>query len=184
MTRTSPLLALAFAVLLVAPSAAAAKDFTIRTDSEGYVTRIGDLRTQGTRMGPRLKHAIREFGQPSSRRSKYGRNGCEVKWRALKVTALFVNFGGYRACDLRYGLLQTMTIKGTDFATTGDIRVGSPTEDIPAAHPDAEFIDSTWWISQAYLPYGGDGGDVPTVRAIPGGGEVTALSLYIGAGGD
>lgn len=182
MTRAT-FLASVLASLLVAPSVATAEDFTIRTNDDDYITRIGDFRTQGSRSAARLSGAIREFGRPSSRRSKYGRSGCEVKWRRLKATALFVNYGGYSACDTRYGLLQTMTIKGSRFRTTEDIRVGSPTGDIPEAHPDAEFIDSTWWIAKIFLPYG-DGSDVASIKAIPSGGEVSALSLYVGAGGD
>jgi hypothetical protein len=176
-------LALSAALLALAPAAEAATPITIRT-SDGLVTRIGSVRTAGGPNAGKLSHVIRAWGRPSSRRS-FGRGtGCTVRWKRLGFTGTFVNLGGGgSACRADLGALQTAVVRGRRFRTTGGVGVGSPTSEVRAKHPGARFVNGSWWIASAVLPYG-DGSRTPTVRAIPRRGAVQSLRLWVGAAGE
>lgn len=168
-----------------AATASAAKSFTIRTNEDDRIVRIGDFRTQRpNRPGGLLSGAIKEFGRPSSRASRGSGNDCTVKWKRLKIKAVFVNYGvGGSACRAKFGKLQTMVVKGRRFRTTAGVRVGTASDQVPVKHPDAERRRSSWWIASVFLPFG-DGSHQPTIKAVVGNGKVSALKLYIGAGGE
>jgi len=185
MARTA-LVASAALVALSAIGAApahAAASFTIHTD-RGFIKRIGAFRTNGGFEAGLLRGAIRVWGAPSRRTSIYSDNDCRIEWQALRLSAMFVNFGGGgTACEADYGRLQTATIKSRRFRTTRGIRVGSRSVAIPRRHPSAEFRGGAWWITSVYLPYG-DGSEQATIKAIVANGRVTALKLWVGAGGE
>lgn len=167
-----------------APTAAAAAQtpppITIHT-SAGMVTRIGALNVA---RDPTLRNAIRRWGRPSSRQSRYRGTACTVRWKRLQITASFGFLGaGASACSPRAGRLASATFRSPRFATTRGIRVGSASSDIQAAYPDATYENGAWTIASFYSEIG-TGADQPTLRALTRGGEVHALSIYVGGAGD
>jgi hypothetical protein len=165
------------------PSAAAqSRSYTIRTH-DGFIMRIGTMRTSSAD-GPRLANAIRIFGRPSAIDPEGdGSDACVVEWRRLRLRAVFANFGIESACSPRGGRLQAATIRSTRFRTTRGIRVGSRSAAIPQRHRNAEFVGGVWWIASALSPYG-ENEQIPTITAVVRDGRVGALRLWVGAAGD
>ncbi|HWT91774.1 MAG TPA: hypothetical protein VN238_02160, partial [Solirubrobacteraceae bacterium] len=166
-----------------APTARAAQapPIVIRT-GQGNVTRIGAFHVA---RDPTLRNAIRRWGAPSSRTSRYGGSACTVRWKRLKITASFGFLGaGGTACESRLGRIASVTLRSSRFETTGGIHVGSATEEIAEAHPEASYEDGRWIIDYATSDIGEDGNVVPTITAQTRGGRVTSLSLWIGGAGD
>jgi len=174
---------LAAAAALSPPTAAAGSPtYTIRT-SDGFITRIGPMRTSSVD-GPTLANASRIFGRPSVVDPVGdGSDACVVEWRRLRLRATFANFGIDSACAPRGGRLQAATIRSSRFRTTRGIRVGSRSSAIPERHRGAEFVDGIWWIASATSPYG-DNEEFATIAAVVRDGRVRALRLWVGAAGD
>jgi hypothetical protein len=178
--RVALLTALA-ALLVAAPEASAA--FTVRTNGDGWITKIGSLTTRS--QPPTLGRAVTAFGRPTEVEPVgNGPEACRVVWGPLKLRALFANFGGARACGPGEGLLQTATIRSRRFRTSRGVRVGDRSSTIKEKHPNAEFHGRTWWIASAASPFGEEATEIPTVEAIVAGGRVTILRLWIGGAGD
>jgi hypothetical protein len=177
---------LSVSILLVAAADASAVR-TIRTNGDGWVTKIGGLTTlaRSAATVPTLEKATAEFGRPTSVAPiGQGIQSCSVRWRPLRVRAIFVNLGGGRSCAPTEGNLQTLTIRSRKFRTARGLRVGDASSTIRDKHPDAEFKKNVWWIADAVSPYGEEATRIPTVEAIVSGGKVTVLRVWIGAGGD
>jgi len=174
----------ATALLLAATAAlAAGSPRTIRW-SDGQVTHIGAMKTNGA---PTLTRAIRAFGTPSRRRPS-GREVCIVDWNALGLRAHFVNLGltprGKTTCSAGVGKLQTATLRGTGFRTQRGLRVGDSTARLRELHPGARLRDRSWWLATAPDPFGERGERMAIVRANTNAGRVSRLVLWIGAAGD
>ena len=177
--RVAPPLALV-ALLACAAEAPAATVHTIRTNGDGWITRIGSLRTRSTE-GPTIAKAGAAFGRPTSVRPVgTGGVGCRVVWRGLRLRATFSSFGGADACA--EGFLQAATIRSRRFRTRRGLRVGDRSSTIRDKHPNARFRNNVWWIASAHSPYAGQ--RIPTIEALVQGGRVRVLRLWIGAAGD
>ena len=172
--------AAALALLAGTGEAAAATVHTIRTNGDGWITRIGPLRTRAQAQ-PTIAKASAAFGRPTSVNPVgQGGLGCRVLWRGLRLRATFSSFGGADACDA--GFLQVATIRSRRFRTRRNLRVGDRSSTIKQKHPDAVFRNKVWWIASAHSPYAGQ--RIPTIEAIVQGGRVRVLRLWIGAAGD
>jgi hypothetical protein len=176
------LAAISALLLVITGQAVARSSYTIRTHN-GWISRIGPLRTSGS-PGPTLGQATEVFGAPSQIDPVGdGADGCHVEWRALRLKTVFADFGGGSACSPNSGALQGATIRSRRFRTVRGVHVGSRSASIPRRHHNAEFKGGAWWIASVYLPYG-EGGDVPTIKAIVRRHRVSAIKLYVGAAGD
>lgn len=171
------------AASLTAGASEAAAVRTIRTNADGWITRIGDLRTRSA--PPTFEKATAEFGRPTEV-DPIGDGGeaCRVTWGALKLRATFANFGGGRACAPTEGLLQTATIRSRKFRTARGLRVGDRSSTIKDKHPDAVFRRNVWWIVSAESPFGEEATEIPTIEAIVKQGRVEVLRLWVGGAGD
>lgn len=173
-----PLLVATALFLVVAADATAA--YTIRANRDGFVKSIGPLRVA---QDATLARATDVFGMPTRIAPVGdGSEACRVQWRALRLRALFANFGIDSACEPRAGLLQTATIRSREFRTRRDLRVGDRSSSIKRKHPEAEFRDNVWWIRSAFSPAADM--RIPTIEAIVKGGRVEVLRLWVGAAGD
>ena len=174
----------ATALLLAATAALAATTSRTIRWSNGKVTHIGAMRTNGS---PTLTRAIRAFGSPSRRRLS-GRNVCIVDWNALGLRANFVNLGltprGKTTCSAGVGKLQSATIRGTGFRTQRDLRVGDSTARLRELHPGARLRERSWWLATAPNPFGEAGDRMAIVRANTKAGNVSNFVLWIGAAGE
>lgn len=172
----------AVASTLVAGAAqASAATRTIRTNGDGWITRIGELRTRST--PPTFERVSAAFGRPTSVEPVGdGGEACRITWSALRFRATFANFGVGRACAPTEGLLQTATIRSRKFRTTGNLRVGDRSSRIEDKHPGAVFRDNVWWITSADSPAAGT--EIPTIEAIVKQGRVEVLRLWVGGAGD
>ena len=146
--------------------------------SDGRVTRLGPLRTSD----PTLARAVAAFGQPSS--TSGGGDLCNVRWRARKIFARFVNLGGQVACNPAFGRLQTFTVRSRAWRTIGGLRVGHTTARLQAKYPNAVLRGGRWALVDAYYGFGNEDGYVTTVSAIPRDGRVAALTMYVGGAGE
>lgn len=165
----------------VLPASAQASRTVVVTDH--VVTRIGDFKTSG-RTGGTLAKAIRTFGQPSSRRSRYGGTTCLVRWRKAKVYGDFANYGGGgSACDPGFGRAQTITLRARGWQTRRGLRIGARSSEVQRRHPAAAFRSGRWWIVSAYSPVG-DGADYPVLSAGVASGRVRSFKMVVGAAGE
>ena len=172
MLRRTVLLALVLALL---PAAASARSLTIRTNSDGFVSRLGPLHPL---RHPFLRDARAAFGTPTSVRASRGE--CRARWAPLRLKTLFTSFGGISDfCG--EGRLQTAVVRSRVWRTWKGLRVGMRSSRIPELHPAAEFTRGKWVIATQSL-FGSE--PAPTVSAHVRGGRVRALSLFIGAAGD
>lgn len=175
-----PVLAAVVALLVSAAAAPAATVHTIRTNSDGWITRIGPLRTRAE--APTLAKATAAFGMPSSLDPVGdGADACVIEWRPLRLRTTFSNFGVGDACD--EGVLQAATVRSRRFRTRRGLRVGDRSSTITEKHPNAVFRDNVWWITSAVSPFG-DEERIATIAAIVQRGRVTILRLWVGAAGD
>jgi hypothetical protein len=173
MRPTAALLTLAACLLTTAP--AAAKSYTIRLDSRGFVSRLGPLRPQAHPF-PRDARAV--FGRPSSQRP--GRGTCRLTWAALKLSALFTSFAAI-SDFCRDARLQTAVLRSKVWRSWKGLRVGMRSSRVRELHPNARFERGKWVLASQTV-FGGE--PSPTVSALVHGGHVTALSLFVGAAGD
>jgi hypothetical protein len=170
-----------------APSAQAAPRQVLRAQNN-QVTAVGkwkiDQRYPRTTVG--LNHAIRAFGQPSSRRrvSYY----CRVTWRKLGIVARFTTLGaipaGQTTCTPSVGLIDSLRITGAQWRTWEGLRIGAATDSILSHHKLAEFEFGRWTLARKFNPFGESPGMVPMVTAEVRGGRVVALRAEIGAQGE
>jgi hypothetical protein len=183
--RPTRLLAIS-AVLLVGLGAAvpqgANASRTIYANTK-KVQRIGDWRIAHH---PTLRAAIRAYGEPDRLRSRYGGNGCVVRWWRLGLKVVFADFGGGYACDS--GLAQNVTIRGRSakrhrWHTWKGVHIGSTVRALRHRHPDAQKHGRWWWI-KSHLTYIGTTRISPILKARTHGGRVRAFSMSIGAAGD
>lgn len=168
-------------VLAATASPSYSRDYTIRA-SNGAVAAIGTFHPS---RNPTLRAAIAAFGNPTSRKARYGVTGCRVKWRRLKLTIEFANYGGNAqgACADSVGLAQSFVARSPRFRTWAGLRPRARSRTIVDKHPSAEFRQGSWWLRSAYSGIG-EGGDYPVVRALVHAYRVTALVGVIGAAGE
>ncbi len=181
MLHRSALLAVAL-VVLAAAGAQAATVHTIRTNGDGWITRIGELRTRTS--PPTFEKARAAFGRPTEVAPLGGDSACRIVWRRLRLRTVFANFGGGRACAPSVGLFQSGTIRSRRFRTARGLRVGDRSSTIKQKHPGAVFRRNVWWIARAESPYGEEATEIPTIEAIVSGGRVRVLRLWVGGAGD
>jgi hypothetical protein len=177
------LLLVTVTVLLVAAAPASAA-YTIRTNADGQITKIGDLRTRGGQP-PTFDRATAVFGRPT-RVAPVGNGGeaCTIEWSMLKLRTTFANFGGGRACAPAEGVLQRATTRSRKFRTAKDLRVGDPSSTIKEKYPKARFRRNVWQIVTAPNPAGEESTEIATIEATVKKGRIEVLRLWIGAAGD
>jgi hypothetical protein len=163
------------ALAVAAAPAAAAKSYTVRVDSRGFVTRLGPLRPQ-THPFPRDAKAA--FGRPSSQRA--GRGTCGIRWSGLKLSTLFTSFAAI-GDFCRDGRLQTAVLRSKVWRTWRGLRVGMRSSRVRGLHNNARFERGKWVLASQTV-FGSE--PSPTVSALVRDGRVTALSLFVGAAGD
>jgi hypothetical protein len=181
--RLSFLAALAATVLLVPVATADARSFVLRaTGSEtslGSVRAIGDFKPA---QNPRLRAAIRAFGQPSG--SSGGGEICRVRWARLGVRIQFQNFGGVDSCEPRHGRAQKAIVSGDRrWRTTKGLRIGDSVARLRRLHPDAKRTRRGFRLVEGILPFG-EPHPYAVLGARVSGGEVRAFTLFVGAAGD
>ena len=174
----------------VAMLPAVADAATIRVASDGYVSRLGGF---DIRDDPRLRNAVRAFGDPDARYNPGGHTeACRVVWRQRGLRMTFSNFGlipdGRTACHGSYGNAQAMTIRGRAgrvWRTWRGLRLGMTERDLRRRHPAATRHAHGYWLTTVTHPYGGDCPcRAPGLRAKVTDGRVTSLRARIGAAGD
>jgi hypothetical protein len=181
---TRPLLiaGLAAATTLVAAAPAHARSFVLRaTGSQtglGEVQAIGDFKPS---VNPRLRAAVRAFGQPDRRRG--GGELCRVRWNRFGLTIRFQNFGGFDSCGPR-SLAQKAVVTGErPWRTTKGLRIGDGVGRIKRLYPSARQTQRGFRIISGILPFGR-----PLPYAVLGArledGDMSAFTLFIGAAGD
>ena len=181
MPRLVALLAASSVFLAGASEASAA--YTIRTNADGWITRIGDLRTRGA-TPPTFERATIVFGQPTRVEPiGNGYEACRIDWSSLRLRTTFANFGGGRACAPSDGLLQRATTRSRKFRTTRDLRAGDPSSTIRQKYPKARFVANVWRIVTAKAR-AGETEPTPTIEATVKRGRIEVLRLWIGAAGD
>ncbi len=139
---------------------------------------IGDFKPS---VNPRLRAAVRAFGQPTTRRG--GGDICRVRWDQFGLLIRFQNFGGFDSCGPR-GLAQKAVVEGgRPWRTTKGLRLGDSVSRIRQLHPQARRTPRGFRIISGILPFG-----TPVPYAVIGarvsGGSVSAFTLFIGAAGD
>lgn len=177
----APLVVLVTLMVGVTDASAA---FTIRTN-DGRITRIGAMKTTGVN-GGRVMDATAAFG-PASRIAPIGNSNseaCRIDWSALKLRAVFANFGGADPCGAQTGRLQRMTTRSRRFRTQRDLRVGDPSSTIKEKYPNAKFAANVWVVMTAEYEIGADPGPIPTIEATVKGGRIEVLRLYTYSAGD
>ena len=170
--RPTVLATLAFAA---AAPAAEATSYRITVDRQGFVNRLGPLRTHSH---PHPGDARAAFGRPSSQRA--GRGVCRVKWSRLRLSTLYTSFAAITDF-CRDGFLQTAVVRSRIWRTWKGLRVGMRSSRVRALHRDARFERGKWVLATQSV-FGSE--PAPTVSALVHGGKVTALSLFVGAAGD
>lgn len=166
---------LAVLAALLLPASAVAAPLEIGPGKLG-VSHIGSFRPAED---PSPAGAIAAFGEPSS--SKGDATACTVRWRDLGLKVVFADFGGGEdACT--EGRAQSFRATGA-FTTWRGLRVGARKRAILRKHPSADRHARSYWLKTAKSPFG-EGSSYAVVRAIVGGGKVTALAGWIGAAGE
>ena len=164
--------------------------YVVRASRWGGVRSIAgwrvDRRTR--RSAPTIRKARRHFGRPSS--ISRDATSCHAHWRRMRLTMVFVNYGGRHPC--RHGFAQAGFVRARGPRRTWTVLVG----DRPgvAAGTRRGFLDYAligepgrtrgyWTLAEVFLPYG-DPGYYPSVAAIfDRRARVSAFELWIGAGG-
>jgi hypothetical protein len=172
----------AAAALLAAAPAADARPFVIEaTGSEtgpGVVRAIGDFRPA---RNPRLRAAIRAYGQTTSRRG--GGEICRVRWANIGVRITFQNFGGVDSCTPSGGRAQKAVVDDDRWRTGKGLRIGNEITRLRRLYPDAQRTPRGFRLVEGILPFG-----QPRRYAVLGarvsGGRVSAFTMFIGAAGD
>jgi hypothetical protein len=181
-TRSLLVASLAAATTLVAAAPADARSFVLRATGSatglGEVQAIGDFKPS---VNPRLRAAVRAFGQPDRRRG--GGEICRVRWNRFGLTIIFQNFGGVDSCGPR-GLAQKAIVTGDrPWRTTKGLRLGDSVARIRQLYPNARRTPRGFRIISGILPFGR-----PVPYAVLGarlqGGDVSAFTLFVGAAGD
>ncbi len=180
--RPALLAALVLATTLAAAAPADARSFVLRATGSatglGEVQAIGDFKPS---VNPRLRAAVRAFGQPDSRRG--GGDICRVRWDRFGLLIRFQNFGGFNSCGPR-GLAQKAVVAGDrPWRTTKGLRIGDSVARIKRLYPNARQTPRGFRIISGILPFG-----TPVPYAVVGarlqGGDVSAFTLFVGAAGD
>jgi hypothetical protein len=163
------------ALALLFPGSAAAAPLEIGPGKTG-ISRLGDFRPQ---RDPSPDRAVAVFGAPTS---KHGtKTVCTMRWQPLGLKVVFADFGGGDdACT--QGKAQSFRATG-DFVTWRGLKVGAGTGAVRRRHPSAVRHARSYWLKTAKAPYG-EGTDYAVVKAVVGGGKVTALAGWIGAAGE
>lgn len=170
------------ATTLAAAVPADARSFVLR--ATGSQTGLGEVRAIGDfkpAVNPRLRAAVRAFGQPTSRRG--GGEICRVRWNRFGLTIRFQNFGGFNSCGPR-GLAQKAVVTGEQpWRTAKGLRLGDGVVRIRRLYPNARQTRRGFRIISGILPFGR-----PQPYAVLGArledGDVSAFTLFIGAAGD
>jgi hypothetical protein len=182
--RARPILiaGLVAATTLTAAAPADARSFVLRASGSaaglGVVRAIGDFKPT---VNPRLRAAVRAFGQPTSRRG--GGEICRVRWNRFGLLIRFQNFGGFDSCGPR-GLAQKAVVEGDrPWRTSKGLRLGDGVGRITQLYPNARRTPRGFRIISGILPFG-----TPVPYAVIGarlsGGSVSAFTLFVGAAGD
>jgi hypothetical protein len=181
-TRLLLIAGLAAATTLAVAAPADARSFVLRATGSatglGEVQAIGDFKPP---VNPRLRAAVRTFGQPDRRRG--GGEICRVRWNRFGLTIIFQNFGGFNSCGPR-GLAQKAIVSGDrPWRTTKGLRLGNSVARIRQLYPNARRTPRGFRIISGILPFG-----TPVPYAVLGarlqGGDVSAFTLFVGAAGD
>jgi hypothetical protein len=181
-TRLALIGGLVAATTLAAAAPADARSFVLR--ATGSQTGLGEVRAIGDfkpAVNPRLRAAVRAFGQPTSRRG--GGEICRVRWNRFGLTIRFQNFGGFNSCGPR-GLAQKAVVTGEQpWRTAKGLRLGDGVVRIRRLYPNARQTRRGFRIISGILPFGR-----PQPYAVLGArledGDVSAFTLFIGAAGD
>jgi hypothetical protein len=168
--------------MLAAAAPADARSFVLR--ATGSQTGLGEVRAIGDfkpAVNPRLRAAVRAFGQPTSRRG--GGEICRVRWNRFGLLIIFQNFGGFDSCGPR-GLAQKAVVSGErPWRTAKGLRLGQDVGRIRSLYPNARRTPRGFRLISGILPFGS-----PQPYAVMGArfqaGGVTAFTLFIGAAGD
>jgi hypothetical protein len=175
--------ALSVAATLATAAPAGAQPFVIEARGSetgpGVVRAIGDFKPA---RNPRLRAAIRAYGQPTSRRG--GGEICRVRWADLGVRITFQNFGGVDSCEPSGGLAQKVVVAGDEpWRTRKGLRLGDGVARLERLYPRATRTSRGYRLARGILPFG-----TPRPYAVLGarvpGGRVRAFTLFIGAAGD
>jgi hypothetical protein len=149
--------------------------------ADGSVVRLGPLDTY-TVSGA---DAIQAFGEPTSITDTG--EICEFEWSDLGLVINFVDLGGLAACgpDGRIGSIELVgsTAEQAGWKTTEGTHVGMPLAEVRATHPDLSKSGGAYELSQRATGFG-EAGVTPSVTARVANGEVIAMGLYVGAGGE
>ena len=140
---------------------------------------------------PNYRSALRRFGRVNRERGGDG-DACRVRWPKIGLTVLFANFGGYDACDPRYGRAQKAWVSGRaarrhGWRTWNGVMIGSSLTRLRRRHPSAYRRGHSWWIATGYSPYGAcpsPGCPIPHLKAVVKRKRVKGFVMWIGAAGD
>lgn len=155
----------------------------IRTNSDGWVSRLGPVNVDGR--APSLPNAYRAFGRPTS--ATGSRSLRRVRWKAAGVSIVATTFGGCRSQTCRTNELhvQSARVSGPRWQTSAGLRVGDPMARIAelySAKPPAD-ASANVVVQKGRNPFG-DGGDLPIVTAQVRGGVVKAFDVWVGGAGE
>jgi hypothetical protein len=181
-TRLALIGGIVAATTLAGAAPADARSFVLR--ATGSQTGLGEVRAIGDfkpAVNPRLRAAVRAFGQPSSRRG--GGEICRVRWNRFGLLIVFQNFGGFDSCGPR-GLAQKAVVTGErPWRTAKGLRLADGVGRITRLYPNARRTPRGFRLISGILPFGS-----PRPYAVLGArvddGEVSAFTLFIGAAGD
>lgn len=160
----------------------------IRASPRGVLA-LGPYRV---RSSPSFRSAIRAFGDPSRVGALFGGSGCRVSWPLIGLVIRFANYGGHHACSPRYGLAQTVAIRGRNaesWRTPNGLRIGQSSRQLRRRHPSAsQHGPRSWWLvtGRTFIGPSCGGGPCPyaVFSASTRGGRVAEFRLRVGAAGD
>ena len=158
----------------------------IKAKSNGVVRALGKFHPN---RNPRYAAAVRAFGGPNSEREGDGGGTCNVRWSRLGLTIVFANFGGYNACDRRYGRSQYTVMKGKKarvWSTVRGLRVRNGVKRLRRLYPHATHHGRSWWLITGRHPFGCGPKGCPyaVVRATMRHRRVEAFRVWIGGAGE
>src|SRR4051794_29547216 len=122
--RLVSLVAVSLCLLGASAAQARPKRFTIRA-GQFIVNQIGAFKP---RSDATIGAAIRAFGRPSLQHLRRA-DWCVLKWRRLRLTINFMNFGGHAlgetTCTASVGLANDFIVKSPRFETWGTVFVSA-----------------------------------------------------------
>ena len=137
-----------------------------------------------------LAGAIRAFGEPSSRRSTFGTQACNVAWQRHGLTIAFYNLGLGQACEPDAGRFGRAILRGEHWMTTKRLRVGESVTKLRRLYPTAKlepglrgFWPTGYWLLPRYSRLG-EGGFYPGLLANVRNGRIVEFQVRFAGGGD